>query len=242
MIGIEPDDLGKTLLAIQDLDTRVLRLRREIEDLPRKHQLDELLADLKEARDTLESKKQQLTDLKHRMHKLDGELELLSSKVKKEEEKLFSGTIMNPKELSAIQAEIISLKKKTDEMETEDLEMMEEADRIEREVQDSEKRAEQISSREQEARDTYNEELAEKEHQISELERERDKLKEEIDPETIALYERLLEQKGGLAVAKMEEGSYCGGCRIEFSHTQIDRFQHEEGLFRCEYCRRILVR
>jgi len=46
----------------------------------------------------------------------------------------------------------------------------------------------------------------------------------------------------GLAVVGILQGRSCGGCRIDFSRTQIDKYQHEEGVFRCEYCRRMLVK
>ncbi|MBU4386505.1 MAG: hypothetical protein KKH73_05870 [Actinobacteria bacterium] len=242
MSDIGPGELGETLRDIQNLDTEILGLRREIEGLAEKYNLDGLLGRLGEARKAQASAQKDLDGLKHDQHKLDGELDLLSSKIKKEEEKLFSGTVMNPKELSAIQVEILGLRKKSDKMETEDLEMMEAIDRGNLEVEKTGQQAEESSADERKARDEYDRELAEKEHQVREFEGKRDVLKRGVEEETLALYEKLLESKGGLAVAVIDQGRNCGGCHIEFSRTQIDRFQHGEGMFRCEYCRRILVK
>lgn len=241
MNEISQDKLGERLLRIQELDTRIFNLRKEIENLENKHRLGELLAQIKESSDKLAVEEKSLVDLEYRRHKLDGELDLLSEKISKEEGKLFSGTIMNPKELSSIQAEILSLRKKRDEMETEDLEMMEEEDRIHREVERAGSAVKEMSTREREARDTYDRELTEKEQQMKELEKERDGLKAAVDEDTLAVYDKLLEDKGGLAVVRIEKGRNCGGCHIEFSSSKIDQFQHEQGVFRCEYCRRILV-
>jgi hypothetical protein len=236
------DKLGGTLLEIQELDTTILGLKKEIKRLEDKHRLGELRELLNEDRDKLAVEERSLEGLEHRQHKLDGELDILSEKIGKEEGKLFSGTIMNPKELSGIQAEILSLRKKRDEMETEDLEMMEEEDRIHSEVERSKGVVEEMSAKEREARNSYEKELEEKENGVKELEKAREALKGTVDEDTLAVYDKLLEDKGGIAVVRIEKGSHCGGCHIEFSSSKIDQFQHEQGIFRCEYCRRILVR
>lgn len=229
-------------MSIQKLDTEMLGLKRDIERLAEKHNLGGLLEQLEKAKEAQAEAQKILDDITHDQRKLDGELDILSSKIKKEEEKMFSGTVMNPKELGAIQVEIFSLRKKSDEMETRDLELMEAIDGGSVEVEKTRRMVEDVSTEERRAQDEYDRELAKNEHRISELEGERDRLKQEVPEEDVlALYEELLENKGGLAVTVIDNGRNCGGCHIEFSRTQIDRFQHDEGTFRCEHCRRILV-
>lgn len=242
MSEIEPAELAGTLRRVQQLDTETIGLKRQIDDLAGKHRLDELRDDLESAGRTQGEKEAELSELQQEQHKLDGELELLSQKIEKEESRMMSGTIMNSKELSAIQAEIMSLRKKRDEMETEDLEEMEELDGFRLEIKKAEELIARVTEQERLARKAYEDELAEKQRELAELEAQRDALKERLDPETVAIYEKLLEQKDGLAVVEIIQGRSCGGCRIEFSRTQIDRFQHEEGVFRCEFCRRMLVK
>jgi len=194
------------------------------------------------AGDELGKREAELPELQLKQHKLDGELELLSQKIEKEESRMMSGTIMNPKELAAIQAEIVSLRGKRDHMETEDLEEMEALDGLRSEIEKAQELIAGLTEQERVARKAYQDELAEKQGELVELEAKRDQLKERLDPEMVSAYEKLLEQKDGLAVVEIMLGRSCGGCRIEFSRTQIDRFQHEEGVFRCEYCRRMLVK
>lgn len=242
MSEIEPAELAGTLRRVQQLDTETIGLKRQIDDLAGKHRLDELRDDLESAGRTRGEREVELSELQQKQHKLDGELELLSQKIEKEESRMMSGTIMNSKELSAIQAEIMSLRKKRDEMETEDLEEMEVLDGFRLEIKKAEELIARVTEQERLARKAYEDELAEKQRELAELEAQRDALKERLDPETVAIYEKLLEQKDGLAVVEIIQGRSCGGCRIEFSRTQIDRFQHEEGVFRCEFCRRMLVK
>lgn len=217
-------------------------MEREIAGLEEKHQLAQLRERVEAVEGGLAEKERELSELEHKQHKLDGELDLISTKIKKEEEKLFSGTVMNPKELSAIQAEILSLRKRRDEMETEDLEEMEGVDGLRLEVRDAREELERTTVEEKRQKDGYRTEMAEIEARIKALEAERDGLKASVDEDTLEIYEDLLGRKGGLAVARIEQGRNCGGCHIEFSRTQIDRYQHEDEIFRCEYCRRILVK
>jgi uncharacterized protein len=243
-MGIElaPEELAQTLRDVQGLDTQIFGLEREIVDLSDKHRLGELASELAEVRSAQTTEESNLEELQHKQHKLDGELDLLVSKMKKEEEKLFSGTIMNPKELSSIQAEIFALRKKRDEMETEDLEEMEEIERLTSEVTDSKEKTAEIIDKESRAKDAYENELTDIRARIASFERQRNMLKEKLPEDVIENYEKLLGTKGGLAVVPIMQGRSCGGCHIDFSRSQVDKFQHEEGIFRCEYCRRILVK
>lgn len=242
MNNISAGELGRTLLGIQDLDTRITARKKEHEGLADKHRLAELRSQVVGAQADLGACEQGLEELEHRQHKLDGELDLLDTKVKKEEEKLFSGTIMNPKELSSIQAEILSLRKKRDEMETEDLEEMEDIDRIRSDIKRAREALAAAEAEEREQLAAYTVERSDMEQEVKVLQEERDDQKGLVDEETIEQYESLLKKKGGQAVVRIEQGRHCGGCHIEFSRTQIDRFQHEDDVFRCEHCRRILVK
>lgn len=239
---IEPAELARTLREVQEFDTKIIELKRDIEGLPDKHRLGELQEELEGARADLTARQSELDEIEHRQHKLDGELALLSQKIEKEESRMMSGTIMNSKELQGIQAEIFSLRKKRDEMETEDLEEMEAIDGLRSAVKQARELGEQVTRRLGESKKAYESQLAEEERDVVVLEARRDELKGVLDEDTVAAYEKLLADKDGLAVVEIMQGRSCGGCRIEFSRTQIDRFQHEEGIFRCEYCRRILVK
>ena len=242
MSDIEPEETARTLREAQEFDTRILGLRREIEGLADKHRLAELHAELEGAEEAQAAGESELDEIKHKQLKLDGELDLLSQKIEKEEARMMSGTIMNSKELQAIQQEIFSLRKKRDDMETEDLEEMEAIDSLRLAINNANEKVESVTIGERDAKRAHDDELAEKEAEVARLEAARDELKQKLEEETVAAYEKLLATKDGLAVAEIVQGRSCGGCHIEFSRTQIDRFQHEEGVFRCEYCRRMLVK
>ncbi len=241
-IELAPEELAETLKEVQDLDTRIFALERRIDELPEKHRLGEIAGELAGARDDLGSTEAEFEALSQKQHRLDGELDLLVKKMKAEEEKLFSGKITNPKELASIQAEIFSLRRKRDEMETEDLEEMEEMDRLSTALEELKRLVATAERGQEDALEKHGEELDELRAEVASLERERDALKARLPEEVVVDYDKLILSKAGLAVARIVQGRTCGGCRIEFSRSQVDRFQHEDGIFRCEYCRRILVK
>lgn len=242
MSDIGPAGQAGALRELQAFDTRIIGLERQIAGLEDKHGLGELRQELEASRRRQADLEAELEEHEHSQHKLDGELELLVGKMEKEEARMMSGTIMSPKELSAIQAEIFFLRKKRDEMETEDLEEMEAIDSLRQRVAGAKEDVAAVTDRLAEATAAFEEELAKEREQVSSLEGERDLLKGGLDPETVSAYEKLLAEKDGLAVVGIINGRTCGGCRIEFSRTQIDLFHHGEGIFRCEHCRRMLVK
>jgi len=124
----------------------------------------------------------------------------------------------------------------------EDLEEMEDIDRIRSDIKRAREALAAAEAEEREQLAAYTVERSDMEQEVKVLQEERDDQKGLVDEETIEQYESLLKKKGGQAVVRIEQGRHCGGCHIEFSRTQIDRFQHEDDVFRCEHCRRILVK
>ena len=234
-------DQSQRLMETQEYDTKIESLVAEIENLAEKYHLEELGEKLKSAREALAGEKGDVEELGRKQHKLEGELELLEGKLKREEEKLFSGTIMNPKGLADLQREVVNLRKKRDEQETEFLERLEEIEGLEDRLKRVEKEESEVLAEEETAREKHYEEKAELEKQIAELEKSRDKIKGSMDPAVVVLYEELLAEKGGLAVVKIER-TVCGGCQMELSSVDMDNIRHGEGLFRCRYCYRLMIK
>ena len=73
--------------------------------------------------------------------------------------------------------------------------------------------------------------------ELSELQRKRQLLSGEIDPQAVEFYEKLREQKGQ-TVAKVEQG-ICRGCRISLSSSELQRAR-SGNLVQCSSCGRIL--
>lgn len=226
---------------VQELDTRIFALRAQVENHPLKEELaalrekeSECSRDLKEAEASLENsgKKQR---------RLEAEIQGIEEKLAREEEKLFGGRVTNPKELRGLQAEVRSLQRQKDELETELLEEMESQDGIRSRVEEMRARQRELQAEIEEKEGALQADVEGMRNELGELERARGELAGGLEEELLRLYEKLLASKQNLAVVRVVEG-VCQGCRVELPGKEYDRFLKGEGVFRCPNCGRILVR
>ena len=182
----------------------------------------------------------QLKEIHRRQRSLEGELGVVESKIAKEEKRLYGGTITNPKELSGLQSEVASLKRKRDGLETEILQVMEEAEPPEVEFERLRRTLTEAESRRAAAQAEYDRESAEIGKEVDALRQEREGLAEKLSSGTRSLYETLRKDKAGLAVALLE-GETCGGCRVEIPSGEAEAVRKSSGPARCPNCRRILI-
>nr|MDQ3877723.1 hypothetical protein [Actinomycetota bacterium] len=73
----------------------------------------------------------QVEEATRRQTHLEGEISVADAKIGREEQRLFSGSVANPKELSALQSEVAMLKRKRGELEDSLLEAMVDRDQAE---------------------------------------------------------------------------------------------------------------
>lgn len=234
------NELG-TLYRIQQLDTRIFELRAGMENHPLKEELAGLREKENECARELSQAESSLEGSAKKQARLEAEIGALEEKLGREEGKLFGGMVTNPKELRGLQAEVRSLKKKKDAMETELLEEMERQDEVKSRVEELRKKHRELLSRIQEKENALGAETKEMESELCELEREREELSSQVGDELMQLYRKLLASKQNLAVVKVVDG-VCQGCRVELPGKEFDRFLKSDGVFRCSNCGRILVK
>ncbi len=229
------------LYEIQGLDSRISELRDREGNHPLKSEVRELEEALDAVRAELEAVEASMEESRGKQRGLEGEVRRLDEKLGREEGKLYGGTVSNPKELRGLQAEVRSLKKKKDALETELLEEMESQDGMTARAGGMRAELERLQAELDGKRGALDEEMAEAAAELSHLEGRRDELRSRIDGELLEIYDELLAGKHNLAVARVIEG-VCQGCRVELPSIEFDRFLKSEGVFRCTNCGRILVK
>jgi predicted nucleic acid-binding Zn-ribbon protein len=228
------------LLAVQNEDTAIKRLQERRSSLPEAQKLSEVNETLAELTADLEIATKQHDEVAREQDKLEGEIGLADQKIGKEEQRLFSGAVSNPKELGALQAEVAMLKRKKAELEDQLLEVMvqkEDAtatlDRLRGEQAASSSTAGNLTTRVAQLVDEIDSEL-------SAREAARTAVAEPLSKELLDLYEKIRATKNGVGVAALEAGT-CQGCHTKLANKEVERIRSEGGLQRCENCRRILV-
>lgn len=234
----------KPLLDLQQVDLTRDRLVERKEHLPERGELTELEGRMKEVEAVIDRVGEEQERVVREIDRLEQEAGIIASKIEREESRMYSGEVVNPKELSAIQDEVAMFRRQKAPLEEEALDLMmrrdelqEERERLRREVADLEREAEGVRERIEKA-------VAEIDRELEAEDAKRSSLVEPIPSDVLEIYEDLRGQKRGIGVGALEQG-ICSACREQLSAMEIDRVRRQsregEHLFRCEHCRRLLV-
>ena len=188
-------------------------------------------------RTELSSQRQHLDELTRQQHSAEWEIDDLTNKITALEQKLYDGTIRNPKELTNLQHEVDGLKARRDQSEDKVLEIMGQVELAEARaatISDELKRMEVEWHRQQQRLTTDIEQL---ETTLSDLEHKRQLILADIDPQIVDFYQELKKQKG-TAVAKVDQGM-CRGCQISLPTIKLQQAR-SGSLVQCSSCGRVL--
>jgi len=185
----------------------------------------------------LATEKQRLDELTRQQHSLEWEVEDLAGKIGATEEKLFGGTIRNPKELSNLQREDDELKLRKNQLEDRVLELMDGVEVTTTSIKSYTSGLSRLETEWRAQQQQFTTDLEQLKKAEIDLNRKRELLVGQIDSTAVDVYQRLSTQKG-TAVAKVEQG-ICRGCQITLPTTELQQVRGG-GLVRCSSCGRIL--
>jgi predicted nucleic acid-binding Zn-ribbon protein len=222
------------LYQLQQLDIKLQDRRQVIDEVTRQLSENEALV---AAESQLASQKQRLTEANKRQKDFEWELEDLQEKSNRLKNKLYSGTVKNPKELVNLENESGILQKKTRKKEDELLELMSQIEDLETKVEASTKELQEMRQEWQQKQKILNERKTETETELTRLSETRRGLAQQISSEVLNRYEQIKLTRGQ-AVAKVAQGR-CQGCYITLPISQWQRARSGE-LVQCSSCNRIL--
>lgn len=230
------------LLALQSLDSSLMQLGHRLKNLPVIKLLDEKVIAHATARDLCIAAETEKNDIKHELSRSEVDVEQVVSRIERDQKRLEAGQ-GTPKELEQLQHELVSLEKRRSELEEVELEVMMRIDGLD-------SRINALASE----RDALEKEIAslrvEKEQAISEIEsmmkkteQDRSELASSVEPELLALYEKVRGSADGIGAARLHNGQ-CEGCHLALNAAEVTRLKAlpDDEVVRCEECRRILIR
>jgi len=226
--------VAKQLYQLQEIDLELESTEQAINQIT--SQLGESQAVVR-TRDKLTLEQQRLEELKQQQHSAEWEIDDLKTKLATAEEKLYSGRINNPKELTNLQHEIEGLKAKRDQLENKALEIMDQVELATASVATINGELKTLEAEWHSQQQQLSTDLEQLKTTLTELEHKRQLLSAKIDPQVIGFYRELRKQRG-TAVAKVEQGICCG-CRISLPVTELQQVR-SASLVRCSSCGRIL--
>jgi len=226
---------GKQLHDLQEID---LDLERKAEALSQVQSRLSRNESLEKAKEQLEAKRKQLAEVEKRQKDSERATDDLLAKAKPLKEKLYSGSVGNPKELAGLEHQVAQLTKETKVEEDITLELMGQAEATQKGIAEQ---AGRLGKMEEEWQKMREELLAEQESLLSAIDaatKKREEVVATIEPSHFELYRLVSARKQGYAVARIEQAR-CQGCRITLSMNDMTRARSGD-LVQCDSCGRIL--
>jgi uncharacterized protein len=238
------NDSVTALLDLQTIDRARDRLHDQREHLPLRAELADVEARMTEVKGAISRVQHEADELEREERRVEEEVRLIEEKISSEEDKMYSGRVINPKEVAAIQDEVAMLRRRKSPLEEKGLEELEARDQL---LTERQRLEEELADLDREAADVRSK-IADAEGRIdSDLRTEEQKragVLPAIPSDTLELYEEIRESKRGIGVGALENG-ICTACSEALSAVEVDRIKAKarngEWLFRCEHCRRLLV-
>jgi predicted nucleic acid-binding Zn-ribbon protein len=166
-------------------------------------------------------------------------LEDLNNRLQQQEQRLYNGSVTNPKELQSLQQEVQRLRAQQNRQEEHLLEVIDTTESLQ-EI------AQQKLASLQQAQDAWQEEFTalttrgnQIEEQQRELRRKREQMVTSLDVELVKRYEAMRRTKQGRAVSKVDQNS-CQWCRVILTPSELQHVRISSELQMCTNCGRIL--
>jgi uncharacterized protein len=228
------------LLDLQGEDSAIRLLIHRKETLVEARRLAEVNEQLAELDADSAIAEDRNSELGRETARLEDAIASLDAKIGREEARMYSGRVANPKELSSLQAEVAMLRGRRSGLEDELLEVMVSRD------QADETLAKLRSERDTAAADaaTLAASVAvstqEIDSELHDRETKRAEIAHGVPSDLLALYDQLRAVHNGVGAAALVAGT-CQGCHTQLPAREVERMKAEGGLQRCDNCRRILV-
>jgi predicted nucleic acid-binding Zn-ribbon protein len=230
----------RRLLALQAVDTSMDRLasRRTLLESGQALSAARVSADAADA--VFGELRLRIDEMNRDASRFEHEIDTIGQKQVAEEKRLYDGSVVNVKEMEALQHEIENLKKRRSDREDELLALMEQREALEAQAVDAKVMGDAEREKVDQVGSSAREQLTTIEAELSRFEAERAQILPDIPAELLELYEELRPQKKGVAAAALTDG-VCQGCHEQLSSVVLDKLKKTDGVPRCEYCRRILI-
>ena len=227
---------ARQLYALQEVDLDLDRVYKALEEAEGELKMEVSIENLETA---LQGEQERLQDAE--LLQRDNQMEIESRRERSEalETQLYDGSMINARDLEALQHEAANVRQLLEQDEALSLELS---------IQVEETRSSYVTLNQQltETRSRWEMQQAELNRKVSDLrkeqrefEKQRELLASRFDPATLQRYETLRKSKGGRAVAKVER-DLCQGCRMSLPTQLRQRVKSGRQTVNCSSCGRML--
>lgn len=239
-----PAGVQHQLLELQSVDTGLAQAEYKKQNLPDAVRLRDLSNTLAERQADLARARTQAHDLSLDQAKADTDVELVRSRRDRDQSRLDAGQ-GSAKDLSNLLHEVESLARRQADLEDVELEIMERLESARELVDSLTRKVDELAAERADLRNGVDQQTADLDSDVARLAAARAAMLPELQPDLLALYERVRTSMngGGVGAAALRQGR-CEGCRMPLAPTELARISGlgEDAVVQCDECRRILVR
>jgi predicted nucleic acid-binding Zn-ribbon protein len=228
---------------VQELDSRLDALRHQAANLREAAELAELTTRRSDVDGRARDLQLQVDDLTRAQRRADDDVEQVKGRRLRDQQRLDSGAVKNPKDLERLQRELVALDKRISDLEDIELEVMERLEAAQSELGELRTVLAEMDAGIAELSAAREERMAGLRDQARDVTRKRAAAAEGLPADLLDLYEKLRKQKAGVGAALLR-ARQCSGCSLELNSGDLATIakQPSDAVVRCEECGRILVR
>lgn len=227
----------EAIVALQKKDLRLIRLLREVQDIPKRK--DDIEQQVNGFKRKLEETSEQRKKIEVKINELENETSLANDKITKYKQQQMDADTNEQyrafvKEIGTVEEEI----KEFEEQEINFLEKLEDLKKSEHKYNNHLSEAQESISDELKELDERNNELNER---LEQMKADRKLSAEKCDPLILKKYVRILQNKKDIAVVQVSDtNNCCGGCHMQLPPQIINDAKNINKIVTCNFCGRIV--
>lgn len=225
-----------SLYRLQEIDSTIVSSRARIVEIQKILEND---AEVLQARQVLSEAEEVLSQARISRNQAEHAVEDQREKIKRTEQKLYGGSVSNPKELQDLQMESESLKRFLVTLEDRLLDAMLVFEEQEINHQQSLADYELITAERGMEHKNLQQELDNLNANLAKLGEEREAAQANVDEDDLRRYEKERKKTGGSVVVLLQDGS-CTACGLTVARSVLQAINQGNDLVTCDQCGRIL--
>ena len=227
----------EAIVALQKKDLRLIRLLREVQDIPKRK--DDIEQQVNGFKRKLEETSDQRKKIEVKINELEDETSLANDKITKYKQQQMDAD--TNEQYRAFVKEIGTVEEQIKEFEEQEIDFLEK-------LEDLKKSEQKYNNHLSEAQESISDELKELNERNNELNERLEQMKadrklsaEKCDPLILKKYVRILQNKKDIAVVQVSDtNNCCGGCHMQLPPQIINDAKNINKIVNCNFCGRIV--
>ena len=231
------------LLAVQEVDSRVDRLRHRLAGLPEQAEQSKVQAELDAVLARIADADGRRDVVRREQKRVEDEVATVEARIAHVDGQLYGSGITSPKEAADLQADEDSLKRRQRDLEDLVIEQMELAEPIDAELDALATERTEVEARLAQATDALQAVAGEVTSALEAALASRAAAVAAVPDDLMVTYEQRRKQLGGIAVARLV-GNRCDGCHLAIPSAELEGLRRApaDEVVLCPECTRMLVR